>query len=163
MSANASAVLSSAPDAVFGVLTDPTRLPEWNEAITRVLDRPAELVPGSEWVVEMHALGQSWLSRARLEVLDPETGRFVYRACTDDGNPSYAHWEWTVSEDPAGSRVTVSWELHPLTFWRRVLLVRIRARQLRTEVPKSLRALGVAAAGPRSVVHTGQAAQPASS
>jgi hypothetical protein len=36
----------------------------------------------------------------------------------------------------------VTWELHPATFWRRVLLVRIRARQLsRTEIPASLAAL----------------------
>jgi hypothetical protein len=37
--------------------------------------------------------------------------------------------------------------LRPVTFWRRVLLGRIRARQLaRTEVPTSLAALAAAAA-----------------
>jgi hypothetical protein len=50
-----------------------------------------------------------------------------------------------VTDDPAGSRVTVTWSLHPATFWRRVLLGRIRARQLaNTEVPTSLTALAAA-------------------
>ncbi len=84
---------------------------------------------------------------------DAEARRFAYRSWTDDGNPSYAGWSWEVAEDPAGSRVTVAWELHPVTFWRRVLLVRIRARQLsRRELPESLTALAAAAkaAGRRS-------------
>lgn len=145
--ASASAVVPAGPDAVFRVLTDLARLPEWNQAVTTVLELPPELAPGAEWVVEMHALGQSWPSRSRVEVIDHAERLFAYRACTDDGNPSYAHWAWTVDPHPSGSRVTVTWELHPATFWRRLLLARIRARQLaRTEVPASLRALGRAAA-----------------
>jgi hypothetical protein len=77
-----------------------------------------------------------------LETLDPARRRFEYLAGTDDGNPSRALWTWQVDDDPLGSRVTVSWDLRPITFWRRVLFVRIRGRQLaRTEVPGSLRAL----------------------
>jgi hypothetical protein len=73
----------------------------------------------------------------------------VYRSATDDGNPSYAHWAWDVADDPGGSRVTVSWDVHPVTFWRRVLLARIRARQItRTEIPASLEALALATAKP---------------
>lgn len=68
--------------------------------------------------------------------------RFVYQSRTDDGNPSYARWRWEVSDHADGSQVSVTWELHPVTFWRRVLLVRIRSRQLaRTEIPASLAAL----------------------
>jgi hypothetical protein len=45
---------------------------------------------------------------------------------------------------PGGCNVTVSYALHPSTFWRRVLLVRIRSRQLaRREVPDSLRSLAL--------------------
>lgn len=70
---------------------------------------------------------------------------FAYRSCTDDGNPSYALWRWTVA--PAadgGSRVTVSWQLHPQTFWGRSLLVHVRNRQLKREVPNSLESLAQA-------------------
>lgn len=149
--ASSSAVLNTDPDTVFRTLTDLGRLPEWNTAITRLIEQPAALDVGAEWLVEMHALGQKWPSRARVEVIEPKERRFAYRARSDDGNPSYAHWAWAVEDDPAGSRVTVTWDLHPATFWRRVLLARIRARQLaRTEVPASLRALGEAAANPPS-------------
>jgi uncharacterized protein YndB with AHSA1/START domain len=144
--ASTTAVVDVDQDALFSTLTDLDRLPEWNTAITRVLDRPEVLEPGAEWVVEMSALAQHWPSRSRVEAIDAHDRRFSYRACTDDGNPSYALWSWTVAADPGGSRVTVTWDLHPKTFWRRVLLARIRARQLaRTEVPTSLAALATAA------------------
>ena len=141
-----SAVLPAAPDAVFGKLTDLARLPDWNAAMTSVAEQPSHLEAGAEWVVEFRALGQRWRSRSTVEELDVTARRFAYRSGTDDGNPSYARWAWEVAEDPAGSRVTVTWSLHPATFWRRVLLVRIRGRQLaRTEIPASLAALAAAA------------------
>ena len=143
----ATAVVAAAPDAVFDTLTDIAGLPDWNEAMTSVVEVPDRLREGSEWVVELHALGQTWRSRSTVEVLDPGGRRFGYRSRTDDDNPSWARWTWEVAEDPAGSRVTVRWELHPVTFWRRVLLARIRARQLAaTEVPASLAALAAASA-----------------
>lgn len=133
------------PDAAFGLITDPTRLPEWNDAITRVLDVTDALAPGEEWVVELSALGQHWASRSRVTALDRVARVFSYRAQTDDGNPSYADWTWTVTDAPGGCEVAVTWQLSPQTFWRRALLGRIRQRQLRrTEVPASLAALHAA-------------------
>ena len=38
------------------------------------------------------------------------------------------------------TEVTVSWELYPKSFWRRVLFSKIRHRQLKEEVRDSLRA-----------------------
>lgn len=133
--------------AVFATLVDPAALPSWNTAIRRVVDAPESLAPGDEWVVELGALGTSWHSRSRVVELEPEAGVFVYRSGTDDGNPSYADWRWMVTPDGDSSHVTVTWDLHPVTFWRRVLLGRIRARQLRSgELPASLQALGRLAA-----------------
>lgn len=145
-SAHASAVAPAAADAVFRTLTDIARLPEWNRAMTSVIEQPDRLGVGSEWLVEFHALGQTWRSRSVVEEIDGAGRRFAYRSGTDDGNPSYARWTWHVTDDGAGSRVNVTWELHPATFWRRLLLARIRARQLaRTEIPVSLAALTRAA------------------
>lgn len=141
-----SAVFDVDPDALFSTLIDVDRLPEWNTAITKVLDRPDALEPGTEWLVEMHALAQHWPSRSKVQVIDPLARRFSYRSCTDDGNPSYADWSWTIDAEGDASRVTVAWKLHPKTFWRRVLLARIRARSLaRAEIPNSLAALAAAA------------------
>jgi len=151
MTAHASTVVPAPPDVVFAALTDIARLPDWNAVMTHVVDQPAVLAVGSEWVVAFHALGQTWRSRSTVEELDGAGRRFAYRSSTDDGNPSHAQWAWTVTGDPAGSRVTVTWTLHPVTFWRRVLLVRVRSRQLaRTELPASLASLAalVAAEAP---------------
>ena len=145
---SASAIVTASPDAVFRTLTDIAGLPAWNAAMTSVIDEPATLEVGAEWVVEFHALGQRWRSRSTVEQLDVAGHRFAYRSATDDGNPSYAQWDWVVADDRTGSRVTVTWDLHPVTFWRRILLARIRARQLRrTEVPTSLAALAAATTG----------------
>ena len=145
---SATAVVAASPEAVFSTLTDIAELPAWNARMTSVIDQPVELAVDAEWVVEFHALGQTWRSRSTVEQLDVAGRRFAYRSATDDGNPSYARWTWEVADDPAGSRVTVTWELHPVTFWRRILLARIRARQLRrTELPTSLAALAAAATG----------------
>ena len=126
---------------VFDLVTDVSRLPEWNEIITRVVERPTTLEPGAEWVVELKAMGSSWRSRARVVDVDASAGRFAYRSQTDDGNPSYGDWVWQIDDDDAGARITVAWELHPETFWRQALLVRIRHRLLRKEVRASLRSL----------------------
>ena len=152
VSAPASRLVDAPADAVFRTLTDIARLPEWNAVMTSVIELPERLEAGAEWLVEFHALGQTWRSRSTVDEIDRLGRSFAYRSGTDDGNPSSARWTWQVTDEGAGSRVTVAWELRPATFWRRVLLVRIRARQLaRNEVPTSLAALA------RAVV----AAQPA--
>ena len=141
----ASAIVGADPDTVFRALTDIAALPTWNARMTSVVEQPAVLEVGTDWVVEFEALGQRWRSRSTVEELDASRRRFAYRSRTDDGNPSYGRWTWQVDEDPEGCQVVVTWELHPVTFWRRVLLGRIRARQLaRTEVPASLAALAAA-------------------
>lgn len=133
------------PDAALRTIVDVHTLPSWNKAITRVLDAPATLTVGDEWVVELSALGQTWSSRSRLIALDRDARRFSYRSATDDGNPSYAEWTWTAAEAPGGCEVTVTWTLNPQTFWRRALLGRVRQHQLiKTEVPTSLVALQAA-------------------
>lgn len=142
---SSSRIIDAKADDVFSVVTDIARLPEWNTAITAVIEHSGSLEVGEQWIVEMHALGQKWHSRSVVEALDP-TGRcFAYRSMTDDGNPSYALWTWVVADHAEGALVTVACELHPRTFWRRILLVRIRSRQLEhTELVHSLATLEAA-------------------
>jgi Polyketide cyclase / dehydrase and lipid transport len=133
--------VDTAPALLFARLVDIGRLPEWNHAITEVVERPSELTSGAVWKVRLHALGQSWVSKSTLIELDEAQRRFCYRSQTDDGNRSYADWEWTVQPDGSGAQVAVAVELRPLTFWRRYLLVHIRRPALRNEIRASLRAL----------------------
>jgi hypothetical protein len=116
--------------------------------MTQVVEAPAVLTEGSEWVVAFKAMGaMRWRSRSRCEEVDPVARRLRHRSGTDDGNPSYALWTWEVAPDGDNSSVTVSWELHPLTFMRRVAMSRMRQRMLtRREVQTSLHALAKLAA-----------------
>lgn len=143
---SASRIIDAAPDDVFSAVTDISRLPEWNASITAVIERPERLEAGAQWVVAMHALRHTWPSRSVVETFDPVGRCFAFRSATDDGNPSYALWTWVVTDHPEGTLVTVAGELHPHTFWRRALLMRIRSRQLaRTELIDSLATLEAAA------------------
>ncbi len=138
----ATQLISADPDHVFQLLADPRRLSEWNRKIVRLVEAPELLTTGRQWVVELSALGQSWPSRSTVVELDASARRFAYRSQTDDGNPSFADWTWQVNDAAGGCAVTVSLRLHPATFWRRVLLVKVRGRQLhRHELPESLAAL----------------------
>jgi hypothetical protein len=61
------------------------------------------------------------------------------RSGAADGNPSYAMWRWEVAEAANGTEAGVSWDLQPVTRWRRHLLAKVHARQLRQmEVQASL-------------------------
>jgi ribosome-associated toxin RatA of RatAB toxin-antitoxin module len=136
-------------DDVFAFITDVDRLPEWNAIIAEVVERPDAVQQDAEWVVQIKAMGTSWRSRSKVEDYDPQRRAFSYRSCTDDGNPSYAIWRWQIEpEGDRASRVTVGWDLQPATFWRRVLLSRVRGRQLRQEVPASIGALSRAMSAP---------------
>ena len=139
----ATGTVSAPPAAVFGAITDIDRLPEWNKTIQRVVERPDALTEGSEWVVAVKPPGMpEWLSRATTVEHDLVGHRFRYRTCTDDGNPSWSVWEWRAEAAGSGSTITVSWELHPQTFVRRVFFSRVRNRALRREVQASMEALG---------------------
>lgn len=140
---SATGAVRATPDAVFAAVTDIDRLPEWNEVIQRVTEGPEVLKESAEWVVEVKPPGMpKWLSRSTVLELDEPARRFRYRTRTEDGNPSWADWEWQVDDAPGGARVTVKWELDPQTFFRKVLFSRIRDRALRKEARASIEALG---------------------
>jgi hypothetical protein len=148
-----STLLGLEADVAFATLTDLAHLSTWNERMTRVVALPDRVEPGAEWTVEFAMFGRRWQSRSRVTTLDTVARRFEYRTHTDDGNPSFADWYWGVEPEGKGCHVNVSWELYALTFWRRVLFSRVRARQLaHDEVPASLTALGGAAVANRGQI-----------
>src|SRR6185436_13548609 len=99
-----------APALLFARLVDIGQLPEWNHAITEVVEEPSHLASGAVWKVRLHALGQSWVSKSTVIELDETQRRFCYRSQTDDGNRSYADWEWTVQPYGSGAQVAVAVE-----------------------------------------------------
>src|SRR5437879_7761969 len=115
----ASARVAATRQAVFGLVTAIPRLPLWNEAITDVIEAPEHLEAGSVWKVRLHALGQTWVSKSQVSVIDSVTGRFAYRSQSDDGNPSYVDWEWQGDADPDGSIDTRTADTHTTPLWRK--------------------------------------------
>lgn len=141
----ATSVIETSPDDVFATITDLEHLTDWNAALRTVREIPAELGPGAQWVVDIHATGfGTWASRSEVVKVDRERRVFEYRSRTDDGNPSFADWRWTVEADRSGARVTVTYDLNPRTFFRRHLIVRLRKPVLAKEVRASLAVLGSA-------------------
>ena len=139
----ASVTIEADPADVFATITAIDRLPEWNARIAGVLDPPSNLAlaPGTEWVVQMVVPPARWASRSRVVTCDAGRGCFEHLSRSDDGNPSNVVWRWSVSPGAEGTNVTVEWDVHIRTFWRRLLFGRLRRRQLATEVPDSLAAL----------------------
>ena len=134
-------VVPAPPEPVFDLITDIDRLPEWNLEIPKVVESPAELAVGAEWVVTIHAMRTQWNSRSRVLELDRDRGRFAYRSQSDDGNPSFADWRWQLEPDPGGTRVTVDVSVNPRTFLRRRVLSELRRSGLRKAIEQSLDAL----------------------
>jgi uncharacterized protein YndB with AHSA1/START domain len=141
----ASALIDATPQAVFDLITDVDRLPEWNAAIEKVVTRPPALIEGAEWTIKMHPPRlPSWKSISRVEELDPRQFHFAYKTRNADGNPSYVIWAWDVVSAGHGAEVTVTWDAYLKTLDRRVLAGPMRKRQLAREVPRSLAALASA-------------------
>ena len=139
---SATARVDASPDAVFELITDLDRLPEWNDAIESVVEKPAALTTGAEWLVVMHPPHlPSWKSRSTVEELDQATRTFAYRTVNADGNPSYARWRWEVAPMDATSQVSVTWDVYLKTLDRRLLAGPLRRRGLRREVAASLPAM----------------------
>jgi uncharacterized protein YndB with AHSA1/START domain len=138
----ASVRINAAPQAVFDVITDVGRLPEWNGAIEAVVEQPPKLTEGAEWTIKMHPPRlPSWQSISRVQEFDRRRCRFAYETRNADGNPSYVKWAWEVVGAGTGAEVTVTWDCYLKTFDRRVVGGPLRKRQLAREVPKSLTAM----------------------
>jgi uncharacterized protein YndB with AHSA1/START domain len=135
---SASTQVNASPAEVFAFITDLDHLPEWNQAIRRIVERPAALTPGAEWVVVIRPRGMpSWKSRSHLEAIE-SGARFEYRSHTDDDHPSYAHWRWDITPNQDGVRLTVGWDGHPKTWGRKLFAAPLRRRMLEREVSASL-------------------------
>ena len=85
---SACAQLEADAEAVFDLITNIDRLPEWNTAIEKVLAAPHNLAPGAEWTVQMHpARPMRWRSVSTVNTIDKDQLIFSYRTVNADGNP----------------------------------------------------------------------------
>ncbi len=142
----ASRIVDGPAARVFDVITDVDRLPEWNAAIDAIIERPPQLAEGTEWLVRIHVPRlPKWKSRSTVQHVDFDNWRFVYSSTSEDRNPSYIDWFWTVVDRSGRSEVTVRWHGYPQTFFRQRFAAPMRSRQLEREVAASLDALATIA------------------
>jgi uncharacterized protein YndB with AHSA1/START domain len=147
----AATLIDADPDRVYSVITDIRQLPGWNRRITEVVHAPEQpLAFGVEWKVRLVVPPGHWVSRARVLTYDPMGRVFRHRSQSDDGNPTYVDWTWTVTPNGPDSQVEVEWQAVVKTFWRQALFARLRRAQLTAEVLASLDALAYHAASTNS-------------
>lgn len=137
----AETVVDASPAQVFARITDIDRLPDWNIEIPQVLEAPAVLEPGAQWLVQIHALHMRWNSRSTVTELDRARGRFAYVSQSDDGNPSHADWRWQLTPGAKGTRVIVEVDIRPRTTFRKAIGSRMRRRSLHKAMQQSLATL----------------------
>ncbi len=109
-------------------------------ALPEVVGATAGVHEGAEWVAPY--------GRAHLVELDLAERRFVYRSKQAGDNPSFTLWTWRVDPADGGrrSRVTLAWDLRPVTFVRKRVTSHLQNRRIaRTEAPAALAALAKAA------------------
>ena len=137
----ATTVIDAPAAEVFERITDIEHLPDWNLEIPKVIERPAVLAVGAQWVVRIHAMKTHWNSRSTVTELDLAKHRFAYRSQTDDSNPSFADWLWELTPTDGGTRVTVSVAGRPKTRFRKLIASRIRPSGLGKAMQQSLETL----------------------
>jgi uncharacterized protein YndB with AHSA1/START domain len=136
----ATAFVDATPESVFDFITNIDRLPDWNASIETVVVAPESLSYGSQWVVVMHSSGlPHGRYRSQVEAINRDALRFAYRSTTDDGNSDYVYWSWQIVAVDGGTQVTVMWDGHSTSFWRRAPF--FRRPQLSKEVPASLESI----------------------
>ncbi|MEY2468526.1 MAG: Polyketide cyclase / dehydrase and lipid transport [Actinomycetota bacterium] len=138
----ASLLIDAPARSVFDLVTDVSRLPDWNSCIDRVVEQPASLQEGAEWLVVIHVPHlPKWKSRSTCQHIDREALRFVYKSTSEDKNPSFIDWFWEVTDRGGRAEVTVRWHGYPLTRFRQKIAAPLRSRQLERETRASLDAL----------------------
>ena len=139
---SASARVDAPPQAVYDLITDVGRLPEWNAAIeagSGDLRRWQKAPSGPSRCVRL-TYRRGGVSPGLRRLTDPIFASPMRRA-TLDGNPSYTKWAWAVVDTGDSAEVSVSWDVYLKTLDRRILAGPLRKRQLEREVSKSLTAV----------------------
>ena len=99
---------------------------------------PRPFAEGDEWILPG---GGRTVTRCHVIEADAAARTLVYRCKPDRDDPSFTIWTWHVEPDAdeGGSRVTLGWELRPVAFVRKHLLVHVDAwRVQRREAPAAL-------------------------
>jgi uncharacterized protein YndB with AHSA1/START domain len=136
----AESVTTAAPQAVWAMVADATRYPQWGPWSAAAYRGPAEHVPGAVYWLRsaVRAYGRYVTTVERVEEIDP--GRRIVYAVIGGGIPVRGYrGEITLTPVPAGTRI--SWA----ATWDKTLRGRLVWRSLRDFYPGMLASLTAAA------------------
>ena len=127
------------PEDVFSYVTDPSRLPEWQESVVSVRRQDdAPLTVGSRVVVTRRVGRREWPMTAQVSELNPPRS---WRVRGVDG-PVRGNVKGTVEPlgDGERSRVTIALDFEARGIGKLLVPLIVR-RQARAEMPKNLKKL----------------------
>jgi uncharacterized protein YndB with AHSA1/START domain len=126
------------PDEVFAYVTDPTRLPEWQESVVRAESSDTAARVGTRARVTRRVGRREMTQTAEIAQLTPPTRWTVHGV---DG-PVRGDVDGTIEPvaDGAGSRVTIQLDLHGHGVGKLLLPLFVR-RTAQQEMPRNLQRL----------------------
>ncbi len=144
------AVVQVPIDAVWRVVSDVTRVPEWSRECRHVTwsDGATEAIPGARFRGANQAGPWRWTRINEVEVAD-EPRRFVWRTVPSVLYPDSSRWTIELNETDDGTRIVQSYEVlrapKALTFLYSILVPSHRGRAV--ELDSDLHRLGEVAKG----------------
>lgn len=134
----ASTEIAQSPDEVFAYVTDPSRLPEWQESVVRAESSDAQARVGTTARVTRRVGRREMTQSSELAALSPPT-RWVVRGL--DG-PVRGDVVGTVEplDDGKRSRVTIELDLHGHGIGKLLLPLFVR-RKAEDEMPRNMQML----------------------
>jgi uncharacterized protein YndB with AHSA1/START domain len=99
--ASRSATLSSPPDAIWAVISDPGRFPSWRKDVDSV-----EVLPQRNGRPAWREISGG--QRMTFEVTESETPSRLVTTIADKGLPFGGSWEYVIAPAASGSRITIT-------------------------------------------------------
>jgi hypothetical protein len=104
-----SVTVAAAPDAVYDLVADVTRMGEWSP----VCKEAAWTDDSRQWFTGTNTIPErSWTTTCRVDVAEPGK-EFTFVNCGMAGDADLVRWSYTFAPVGDGTEVTESWEVLP--------------------------------------------------
>jgi hypothetical protein len=130
--------IAAAPEQVYAIVSDLTRMGEFSPECRRVdwLGGATGPAPGARFVGQNRGGPVTWSRRGR--VVRAEAGR-EFSFVTEEGGRDSTLWTYRLRPAGRGTAVTESYQVHWIPWWMRVVdVITFRRRQLARNMARTL-------------------------